>query len=323
MFSRVRTVRRAVVGLSAVVVWHVMGWHSDIAKKISPSFTSGLGLGIDYYRAASFIRGLVDAEQSHRLAIRVASWSYDTRKFMGLVDTEPTDPILRTSVFNRHFPNPIGLAAGCDKHGEAMQGLLEMGFGFVEVGSVTPLPQPGNPLPRVFRLTEDRAIINRYGFNSDGLDVVHNRLRMAFNKRPGIIGLNLGKNKLSENAASDYIQGVQKLANLCDYLVVNVSSPNTPGLRALQSKAELSKLLSAVKDARNRAVPTPSAGPPLLLKIAPDLTDQDAIDIADVCREVGIDGLIVSNTTIARPDTLKSSHKAETGGYIRHYAFGS
>lgn len=208
----------------------------------------------------------------------------------------------------------MGLAAGFDKNAEAIQGLNEIGFGFIEVGSVTPEPQEGNPKPRVFRLLEDQAIINRYGFNSDGISVVQERLKAvrgdaAFN---GVLGVNLGKNKLSENAIGDYKKGIEALGPYCDYLVINISSPNTPGLRSMQNKRELEDLLKATVDERNKL----DKSVPLLLKISPDLNESELKDIANVIQKKGtkIDALIVSNTTIARPETLTSGHSQEVGG---------
>lgn len=208
----------------------------------------------------------------------------------------------------------MGLAAGFDKNAEAVQGLNEIGFGFIEVGSVTPEPQPGNDKPRVFRLLEDQAIINRYGFNSDGIDAVQQRLKVirgegTFN---GVLGVNLGKNKLSENPIGDYKRGIEALGPYCDYLVINISSPNTPGLRSMQNKRELEDLLKATVDERNKLV-TPV---PLVLKISPDLNESELKDIANVIQKKGtkIDALIVSNTTIARPESLLSGHAQEVGG---------
>eukprot|EP00455_Lapot_gusevi_P009602 TRINITY_DN1430_c0_g1_i1.p1 TRINITY_DN1430_c0_g1~~TRINITY_DN1430_c0_g1_i1.p1 ORF type:complete len:435 (+),score=145.10 TRINITY_DN1430_c0_g1_i1:70-1374(+) len=273
----------------------------------------------------------LDAETSHRLAVRVAGLGPETRTALGLVAQAHFDETLPTRVWNRTFINPIGLAAGFDKNAECIDGMLDMGFGFVEIGSVTPKPQPGNPQPRVFRLLEDQAVINRYGFNSDGHEAVRQRLAQRTSSW-GVVGVNLGKNKESPDAVSDYVAGVKSLGPYADYLVVNVSSPNTPGLRALQSKQSLKDLLTAVKQARDQlqmearsqtiyfpAMPSKEEEqkrslPPLLLKIAPDLTVADKKDIADVCLEVGIDGLIVSNTTISRPPTLMSENKAQTGG---------
>ncbi|KAI8759447.1 dihydroorotate dehydrogenase (quinone), mitochondrial isoform X3 [Biomphalaria glabrata] len=230
----------------------------------------------------------------------------------------PDPPSLKTQVWGRTFPSMIGLAAGYDKQGEAVDGLFKMGFGFVEVGSVTPEPQPGNPKPRVFRLTEDKAVINRYGFNSEGHDAVYNRLYARnVEQTPtdnGVLGVNLGKNKQTENAVEDYVKGVKKFGPIADYLVINVSSPNTPGLRDMQRQEELSRLLEKVVEERNKLTFNPK--PPLLIKIAPDLSEEEKRDIADVITrpKSHVDGLIVSNTTVARPDSLVSKNKEEVGG---------
>lgn len=256
-----------------------------------------------YCLAAPFIR-LLDPEKAHGLAIKALK--------AGLIPASggQDDPILAQTLWGRNFPNPVGLAAGFDKNAEVADAMLEQGFGFVEIGSVTPRPQPGNPRPRLFRLTRDKAVINRMGFNNDGMDAVATRLERRNAK--GILGVNLGKNKETEDAASDYRKGILRLARYADYLVINVSSPNTPGLRALQGKEPLQELLEAALSARAEAVPdTP---PPLLLKIAPDLTDEDKQDIADVALTTGIDGLIATNTTIARPENLTSSQASEAGG---------
>lgn len=208
----------------------------------------------------------------------------------------------------------MGLAAGFDKNAEAVEGLQEIGFGFIEVGSVTPEPQPGNDKPRVFRLVEDDAIINRYGFNSDGLGVVLNRLKLirGDDKFKGVLGVNLGKNKLSENPVGDYKKGIEAFGPYCDYLVINISSPNTPGLRSMQNKKELEDLLKATVEERNKL----PKSVPLLLKISPDLNESELKDIANVIQKKGtkIDALIVSNTTIARPESLISNHAQEIGG---------
>eukprot|EP00736_Rhodelphis_marinus_P013846 Rmarinus@m.1269 len=219
---------------------------------------------------------------------------------------------LKSQIWGIDFANPIGLAAGFDKNANAPSALLDMGFGFVEVGSVTPLPQPGNPTPRFFRLEEDGAVINRYGFNSDGIEKVRDRLAsgMPRDRTRGLVGVNLGKNKTSPSAVEDYTQGVIRLGEYADFLVVNISSPNTPGLRSLQRRDELSSLLSSVLRAA-RELPH---RPPVLVKIAPDLTSQEKEDIADVVLKLGIDGIVISNTTISRPDSLISDAKHESGG---------
>ncbi len=231
------------------------------------------------------------------------------------------------TLWGRRFPNPLGLAAGFDKDAEAVDGLLGLGFGFVEIGSVTPLPQPGNDKPRVFRLPEARAVINRYGFNSEGLEAAAARLlarRRAADVAAagdagaaprGLLGVNLGKNKTSPDAGADYAAGVTALARFADYLVVNVSSPNTPGLRALQGRKELDALLRSVLQARAALDWGGRPPPPLLLKIAPDLTAADLADVAAVAVARGVDGIICTNTTLARPPQVASlPHGLETGG---------
>ncbi|XP_004625867.1 dihydroorotate dehydrogenase (quinone), mitochondrial isoform X1 [Octodon degus] len=258
------------------------------------------------------VQGLLDGESAHRLAVRVTS--------LGLLPraTFQDSDMLEVRVLGHKFRNPVGIAAGFDKHGEAVDGLFKLGFGFVEVGSVTPQPQEGNPRPRIFRLPEDKAVINRCGFNSQGLLAVERRLRARQQRQTRLtadglpLGINLGKNKTSQDAAADYAEGIRVLGPLADYLVVNVSSPNTPGLRSLQGKAELRRLLTKVlqeRDALRRA-----QKPAVLLKIAPDLTAQDKEDIASVVRELGIDGLIVTNTTVSRPAGLQGALRTETGG---------
>ncbi len=249
--------------------------------------------------AFSLLRRL-PPERAHRLAIWGLRHGFGGRSFVPY-------PNLQQQLFGITFPNPLGLAAGFDKNAEATAALSDMGFGFVEVGSVTPKPQPGNPQPRLFRLSEDAAVINRMGFNNEGMERVAERITKA--RGHGILGINLGKNKETERAADDYAKGAKRLGPLADYLVINVSSPNTPGLRALQGRAELEELASAVRDALFEA----DCDLPLLLKIAPDLGQADLEDIAAVTF-LNFDGLIVSNTTLARPNSLKSRHKTETGG---------
>jgi len=257
---------------------------------------------IDLYALAGPLLRSMDPELAHTLSIA------GLKAGLGPRASTHVDRVLRQTLWGREFPNPIGLAAGYDKHAEVPDALLALGFGFVEIGSVTPRPQPGNPKPRLFRLTEDEAVINRLGFNSQGMDAA--RARLAARKRAGIVGVNLGKNKETEDAAADYVQGAEALAPYADYLVCNVSSPNTPGLRALQGKAPLAELVMRVRDALGK-LQTP---PPLLLKIAPDITEDDKVDIAEVALTSGIAGLIVGNTTIGRPATLKSRHRGEAGG---------
>lgn len=257
---------------------------------------------MDLYSLVGPLLRRLEPERAHALTVKALK--------AGVVPRPPVphDPILRQRLWGLDFPNPVGMAPGFDKHAEVPDALLALGFGFVEIGGVTPRPQPGNPKPRLFRLTEDEAIINRLGFNSDGVAAVARRL--AARRRRGIVGANLGKNKDSTDGAEDFVQGVTALRPHVDYLVVNVSSPNTPGLRALQSKAQLADIVQRV-----RAVLAAHAkAPPLLLKIAPDITQEDKRDIAAVALSNGIAGLIVANTTVARPATLKSPHAAEPGG---------
>ncbi|TGD97181.1 quinone-dependent dihydroorotate dehydrogenase [Methylobacterium nonmethylotrophicum] len=219
------------------------------------------------------------------------------------------DGRLCVTVMSRTFPNPVGLAAGFDKGARAPDALLGLGFGFVEVGGVVPRPQPGNPRPRVFRLPEDGAVINRFGLNSEGLDVVRARLA-ARRGRPGIVGVNVGANKDSADRLADYVACTRSLAGLVDFITVNVSSPNTPGLRDLQGEAFLDDLLARVVAARDEA----GAGTAVLLKIAPDL-GLDGLDaMTATARRRGVDAMIVSNTTVARPASLVGAAKAETGG---------
>lgn len=263
---------------------------------------------IDLYPLVGPILRSLDAELAHTLSIKSLGLGF------GPVQSEPDDPILRTTVWGLDFANPVGLAAGYDKNAEVIEPMLRMGFGFVEAGSVTPRPQPGNPKPRLFRLPAQGAVLNRMGFNNQGLEVFARRLedrRGTPSRTPGIVGANLGKNKDTVDAADDYVLGVRRLAPLADYLVVNVSSPNTPGLRALQGRAPLETLLRRVLEARDA---TPTARPPVLLKIAPDLTDEDKADIAAVALDTGIDGLVVSNTTIARPNGIPDRFRDEAGG---------
>jgi dihydroorotate dehydrogenase, subfamily 2 len=264
---------------------------------------------IDLFPIVGPLLRSVDPEKAHGLTIKALA--------SGLVPAvrEADDPILQTRVLGLDFTNPVGLAAGFDKNAEVVDPMLRLGFGFVEAGSVTPRPQPGNPKPRLFRVPEQGAVINRMGFNNEGLEPFAERLERRLSsgrKAPGIVGANLGKNKDTVEAADDYAIGVRRVAALADYLVVNVSSPNTPGLRALQGRDPLRTLLGRVLDARSEC--KLARNPPVLLKIAPDLTDEDKADIAAVALESGIDGLIVSNTTIARPAEIPEPLRSEAGG---------
>ncbi|MDP7650816.1 MAG: quinone-dependent dihydroorotate dehydrogenase [Rhodospirillales bacterium] len=266
----------------------------------------------DLYPLAGPILRLLDPETAHNLAIAALE--------RGLIPGPAPfeDAILQTRLWDRDFVNPIGLAAGFDKDARVADAMLAQGFGFVEIGSVTPRPQPGNPRPRVFRLSADGAAVNRLGFNSQGIDAVAERLGKR--NRSGIVGVNIGRNKDSAQAVDDYVSGAKVLARLADYLVVNVSSPNTPGLRALQGRSQLRQLLLGVQ---GTLAETPERErPPLLLKIAPDLTSEDKDDIAEVSLETGVDGLIATNTTIERPPTLVGRHRSETGGLSGRPLFG-
>ena len=255
----------------------------------------------------------LDAERAHHLVfdnLRRAALVPGTKTLMrALYDFQ--DPSLEREVFGLKFPNPVGLAAGFDKNAALTDELATLGFGFVEIGTVTPRPQPGNPAPRLFRLPQDEALLNRMGFNNDGAAVVAARLARRHNRQL-IIGGNIGKNKdtPNERAAEDYVAGFEALAEVVDYFVVNVSSPNTPNLRQLQEKKPLIELLQQVQ-ARNlaRAVPRP-----LLLKIAPDLTDSQLDDILEIARETQLSGLVATNTTISR-DNLRTeaAHVASLG----------
>jgi dihydroorotate dehydrogenase len=244
----------------------------------------------------------LDPERAHRLALAAV--------VTGLIAERPrpADPRLQRRLLGLDFRNPLGLAAGFDKNGEATNPLLSLGFGFVEVGTVTPLPQAGNPRPRLFRLDRDEAIINRLGFNNDGAEAVHRRL--AARRRRGIVGVNVGANRDSGDRVTDYVAGVARFADVADYLVINVSSPNTPGLRDLQERAALVTLLAAVTTARDRA----GKRTPLLLKIAPDLDDNALATIAETALSANIDGMIVANTTTGRDGVTDAKLAAEPGG---------
>ena len=240
----------------------------------------------------------LEAERAHRLAIRAL-------RLLPRVEASH-DPRLAVTVAGLDFPSPIGLAAGLDKDAEAPDAFLTLGFGFVEVGTITPLPQPGNPRPRLFRLADDRAVINRMGFNNRGQADARARLERRRGRR-GIVGVNIGANKDAADRIADYAAGVAAMAPVASYLTINISSPNTPGLRALQEAAALDALLAGAMAAR------PSGGPPIFLKVAPDLAAADIDAIARVAIDRGVDALIVANTTLSRPP-LRSAHASEAGG---------
>jgi len=241
----------------------------------------------------------LDPERAHIWALQALAWG------LAPVATQSDHPALGVTAFGRRFSNPIGLAAGFDKNAAAGRAILRLGFGFVETGSVTPRPQPGNPRPRIFRLTEDRGIINRLGFNNLGLAVyVRNLARLSDRTIP--LGANVGINKEGADPVRDYPALIQAVSPLVDYAVINVSSPNTPGLRDLQSEAQLRSILLAVGKVAGR--------PPILVKIAPDLSRDGLAAVVETCVEQGVQGLIVGNTTISRPPGLQSPHAREAGG---------
>jgi dihydroorotate dehydrogenase len=240
------------------------------------------------------------AETAHRAAI-------NGLKIAPPAHAPSSDPRLSVEVLGLKFPNPLGLAAGFDKNAEVPGAMLRLGFGFVEVGTLTPRPQVGNARPRLFRLHEDAAVINRYGFNNEGFERARARLER---RPPGLIGVNLGANKDAADRVEDYALGVRTFAALADYLTINVSSPNTLGLRDLQRREALDDLIARVVDARDQTEPRR----PLMLKIAPDLDARGLEDIVATALTRRIDGLIVSNTTVARPATLTSRNRGESGG---------
>jgi dihydroorotate dehydrogenase len=248
----------------------------------------------------------IDAEEAHRLAI-------SGLRFLPQVRRRDDDPRLATRAFGLNFPNPVGLAAGFDKSAEVPDAMLRLGFGFVEIGTVTPKPQVGNQRPRLFRLAPDYGVINRMGFNNDGAEVVLRRLAARAN-HGGIIGVNVGANKDSADRTADYVKLVETFAPVASYFAVNVSSPNTPGLRNLQQAPALDNLLSRVIDARERS--RAQAGDcPVLLKIAPDLSLIELDDVVQIARSRRVDGMIVANTTLMRPPNLRDAQRAiEQGG---------
>ena len=251
--------------------------------------------------AAVALRTL-DPEDAHRLTIRALA--------LGLGPRAPApDPILATTVAGLSLPSAVGLAAGFDKNAEAFGPMLAAGFGFVECGTLTPLPQSGNPRPRLFRLSEDQAVINRMGFNNAGLEAF--AARLARPGRPGPVGANIGANKDSEDRIGDYVTGLKRLWGLADWFTLNISSPNTPGLRALQTRAALEELLGRAAETRDTLLATGAV--PLFLKVAPDLDDAEIEAVVETVLAFGISGIIVANTTISRPG-LRSPLSGETGG---------
>jgi dihydroorotate dehydrogenase len=248
---------------------------------------------------------LLDPEDAHRLAIRAL-------KFPPYVKLVADDPRLAVRAFGLNFPNPIGMAAGFDKHAEVPDALLKLGFGFVEVGTVTPLPQVGNPRPRVFRLNRDEGVINRLGFNSEGADAVLRRLA-ARADAGGIVGVNIGANRESPDRIADYVRLIETFAPVVSYFSVNISSPNTPGLRELQQAKVFDDLLARVMEARAR-MSRQAGTTPVLIKIAPDLTLSELDDVVGAGRRHRVDGMIIGNTTVRRPPTLRDLPTAREAG---------
>ena len=259
-------------------------------------------IGLLDHLARPLLRAL-DPEDAHALVMRALP--------LALVWPAPDPPALAVEAFGLKFPNPLGVAAGLDKDALVFAPLLRLGFGFAEVGTVTPRPQPGNPRPRLFRLEADEAVINRLGFNNEGFDAVRRRLA-GRGAGAGIVGVNLGANKDTQDRIADYVAGIEAFAGLASYCTINVSSPNTPGLRDLQQKSALDALLARVMEARERV----AAGRrvPVLLKIAPDLALPDLDEMVAVARARRVDGMIIANTTVGRPKHLRDRAAAEAGG---------
>ncbi|NDF12842.1 MAG: quinone-dependent dihydroorotate dehydrogenase, partial [Proteobacteria bacterium] len=253
-----------------------------------------------------------DPEKAHKIALFALKHNLLPKQ------PEISDPMLASRHFNLDFKNPIGLSAGFDKNAEAIPGLVHQGFGFIETGTSTPRPQEGNPRPRLFRLTEDSAIINRLGMPNKGSESYILKLK-EFKAKRGIypqvvMGANIGKNKDTEDDKADYLTMLRAVYDSCDYITLNISSPNTPGLRQLQKKDMLAGLVNAVTTTRRELAQQQGNHVPILVKIAPDLTEDEQTDIAEIIMASGIDGLVVGNTTISQRSRLKSAHAQETGG---------
>ena len=264
-------------------------------------------MNFDPYALATASLRRLDPETAHRLTLRALQ--------LGLGPQAPAHPPrLATHLAGLRLANPIGLAAGFDKNAEVPDAMLAAGFGFVECGTVTPRPQAGNPRPRLFRLIEDQAVINRMGFNNDGLESFITRLAHRKGRSHGPVGANIGANKDSQDRIGDYVLGFARLFAACDYFTVNISSPNTPGLRDLQSHQALQDLTGRLAEARRELVAATGLNPPVLLKVAPDLAKDDIGDMVETVVAAGFDGIIVSNTTVSRPVDLQSLHRQESGG---------
>lgn len=259
-----------------------------------------------FYKLGTALMRTLPAERAHVTTIKAL------RAGLGPKAKCISRPELATQVGGLSLPNPVGLAAGFDKDCDVPDAMLAAGFGFVECGTVTPRPQAGNPKPRLFRLLEDEAVINRMGFNNKGLDHFSSRLR-ARKGRGGLVGANLGANKDSEDRIADYVTGLARLWGQCDYFTINISSPNTPGLRNLQGSTEMEELLGRLSETRQKLTEG-GGGYPMFLKVAPDLDFADVGRVVEQARTYGLNAIIVSNTTIERPDSLSSMHKGEGGG---------
>lgn len=266
-----------------------------------------------YSLARPLLFGL-EPERAHKTALTSLDLAWRSH-CLGLVARRRPEP-LPTRVLGLSFPNPVGLAAGLDKNGEYIDALLGLGFGFVEVGTVTPRAQPGNPKPRLFRLTGDEALINRLGFNNAGVEALVRNVQRAQRKGDGLLGINIGKNKdtPNEDAADDYLYCLERVYALADYVTVNISSPNTAGLRELQEEQSLRRLVSILREAQERLAATHGRRVPVLVKIAPDLTDPDIDAAARVLSDLGVDGVVATNTTISRALVQGHRHAQEVGG---------
>lgn len=295
--SKYRVARRAALWLTGSTA----GVAGMTAAYVSTHDVWKEGLG-------EYVRKHFTAERAHILSVAAAKWHLAAPGLRR--SAPPDDAMLKVRLWGLEIPNPIGLAAGFDKHAEAVPGLFALGFGLIEVGTVTPRKQVGNPKPRVWRLEEDRGVINRYGFPSVGLDKVQKRLANLDGFYAGALGVNVGVNKDTISPIADFAQGLALLGHHADYVVINVSSPNTKGLRSLQRREELRTLLTPLIAIRD-SMPF---RPPLLIKIAPDLSDTELVDIATIVMELPIDGVIISNTTIDRPSTLQSMNSTMPGG---------
>ena len=257
---------------------------------------------------------MLDPEDAHQLTLTALRLGLGPRR------SRNADSSLAVTLAGLELPNPLGLAAGFDKDAQVPDAMLRAGLGFVECGTTTPLPQSGNPRPRIFRLSRDRAVINRLGFNNQGHEAFASALERR--RRGGIVGANIGANKDSANRAADYVAGLRRLWRLADYFTLNVSSPNTPGLRDLQAKGALEDLLGAVAEARSALTQASGEAHPVFLKVAPDLGAGAVEDIVEAAVAFGLDGLIISNTTIARPSGLQGPHRGEGGGLSGAPLFG-